>query len=389
MRQGIMSQLQIHKRIDEFFKAGIGSADFEVVKELIVNEDAKKYFFLKANEEWLQWIFENGFFEELKNPSKDTRIVYRLPELEYLTRMVEKKPQLVADVINTTPISKETLNPEVINRFLWIIGLLPSEQIKFLIPKILREDWIRLLSIFNRSGYEFQDMVEKIKDAKEFKILNTLAEIILTPRDKEDIQAREKLSISDNAFYLHDVTETGIFDAILLPENTEKENSLGLLLKILGNIVRLGKKREGDVFIETEPFYLLDVDIFNLELNTDKRNHSNDDIQNLVATAAALIKELFFSANENEKEARRLYETYIKPLPDSRTLYRLKLFAITRCASLFKWEIKDAFFRVFEVGERYFEIDGGVEYHTALREAFGTALAYNDLGAFIKLFYQR
>ena len=47
-RNMIMNQLQIHNRIDEFFKNGTASASITVANELIgYNADAKRYFFSK------------------------------------------------------------------------------------------------------------------------------------------------------------------------------------------------------------------------------------------------------------------------------------------------------------------------------------------------------
>jgi hypothetical protein len=363
-----MNQIQIHKRIDEFFKAGVNVASADVANELIShNTDAKRYFFSKADEEWLKWFQDNDIFAELKKPALDiTKYGYRLSELEYLTRMADKNPKGVAKIIDSISVRKETFNPEVVDRFMWITGLLPSEEIKFLLPKILRENWAQLMAPFNRSGYEYRNVVEKLKAAKDYEASVMLAEIILKPRTNDELNAIERFSISDKLFYLNDITETGIFDTFLDPENTQKEKALKILVDILGIVVKLGKDKEDSVFQESEPFYLLDVDLFNLEVDTNRLSHAREDIQNLVAICTKLIEELFTSACSNPVEVRRLYDTYISMLPDSRTLYRLKLFAITRCPNTFKEEIKDALFRVFNVGERYFEIEGGAEYHHAL-----------------------
>src|SRR5581483_9834397 len=110
-----MNQLQIHKRIDDFLKADVTLASIGSARELMgYNSDAKRYFFSTANEQWIKWFYDNGLFAELKKKAEDpTKYGYRLPELEYLTRVAEKEPHQVANVILSVPISKETFNPEV------------------------------------------------------------------------------------------------------------------------------------------------------------------------------------------------------------------------------------------------------------------------------------
>jgi hypothetical protein len=369
-----MTQLQIHKKIDEFLKAGVAVASVAIATELIAhNADAKRYFFSIADESWLRWLRDNNFFDELKKPTADkTKYSYRLPELEYLTRVCEKDPETAAEIIEATPISSATFNPEVVGRFFWIIGLLPVEQIRDLLPKILRENWAQLMSPFNESGYQYKKIVEKIKDAKDYDALLELARIILFTRTREEFNSGKKFSFSDRFFYLYDITETGIFEAVMDIEATKTELALKTFLEILSKVVGLGKDDEETTFAKADPFYLLNVDIFTLELDSDKRSHSREDIQNLVAICKKLTEKLFASICSNEAEARRLYDTYISTLQDSRTLWRLKLYAITRCPDLFKEELKDALFRVFTVDERYFDIDGGAEYHRALIAGFGS-----------------
>jgi hypothetical protein len=369
-----MNQLQIHSRIDDFLKAGITTAAIDVAQDLIKkNEDAKRYFFYNATEEWLNWIWENNLFDTLKVKAEDiTTYSYRLPELDYLVRMAEKKPKVVADIIESISISKETFNPEVVDRFFWIIGSLPVDQVKALLPKILKENWVQLMAPFNRSGYEYKRVVERIIAEKDFEAVNSIAEIILTPRTQEEILKMERFSISDKLFYLNDISETDIFDALTDENNDKKEESLQVVLNTLSKLVKLGKEKEDyDVFAESEPFYLLDVDLFTLELDGSKRTHPREDIQNLVATAKILLRDLLISVNGNDAEVQRLYKTYLEPLPDSRTLYRLKLFAATRYPKILREQMQDSLFRVFNIGERYFEIEGGAEYHQGLIAGFG------------------
>ncbi len=369
-----MNQIQIHKEIDDFLKAGTTLATIEIATQLILrNEDAKRYFFAEADETWLKWIWDNGFLNDFKKKTEDpTKYSYRLPELGYLSKMAEKIPSLVVDIIIATPISRNTFNPEVVDRFFWITGLLPSEQVKRVLPKMVVENWVQLMAPFSRSGYEYKKIAERLCQEKDFESLLILSKIILSVRAEDEFSDSERFSISDKLFYLSDVTETGIFEAILAHENNKKEESLKLFSEVLTQIVNLGKDKEETVFDKTEPFYLLDVDIFTLELDTSKRSHLREDIQNFIATYKTLIQQIISSQCDNESGIRKVYTEYVSSLPDSLTCWRLKLYAITRCPDLFKEDIKEALFRVFNVGERYFEIDGGAEYHQGLIASFGS-----------------
>ena len=369
-----MNQLQIHKKIDEFITTGPTGASVEVAKGLIQSsEDSKRYLFSKANELWLKWFFDNGLFEELKNKSEDpNKFGYRLSELEYLTRMAEKMPELVSEIILSTPISKDTFNPEVIDRFFWITGLLPVPQIKKILPKMYSDNWLKLMSRFGRSGYEYKKMVEKFAEVKDYEAIYDLAKVVLTVRGKEEFTNVERFSIIDKLFYLSDVSETGIFELILEQGNPDKEKFLKLLSEILIKITDIGVEKDGTVFEKTEPFYLLDVSVFTLRLDTNKRSHLREDIQNFIATIKTLVDFIVDGKCGNITEVRRIYLDNIAVLPDTLTSWRLKLYTITRCPDAFKSEIQEFLSRVFNVGENYYEIDSGAEYHQGLIAGFGS-----------------
>ncbi len=367
-----MNQLQIHKKIDRFFKTPVKNARVKLAVELVgYNEDAKRYFFTVASEQWLKWIWDNNLLNKLKEKAiVSTTYSYRLPELDYLNKMSEKEPQLVADIILSIPISETTFNPEVIDRFFWITGQLPSEQVKLILPKILEDKWLKLMVAFRRSGYDYQRIVTKLVEAKDYNSLITLSKIILMVHTKEEVADSKSFSLSDKIFYLHDITATGIFDAITDEANNKKEDSLRIFLDTLTQIVGLGTDRDESIFEKIEPFYLLDVNIFTLDIE-DKHGHSREDIQNFIATCKELIREVLQSKQENESEVKRVYTSYVSTLPDSLTCWRLKLYAVTRYPSLFKNEIQKMLFRVFNVGEKHHELDSGAEYHEGLIAGFG------------------
>ena len=81
-----------------------------------LNQDSRQYFYDKADEGWLHWLWKNGFFDVLKEKAEDPRrYSYKTPELQYLRRMVEHNAQMVVDILLDTPISYENFNPEVID----------------------------------------------------------------------------------------------------------------------------------------------------------------------------------------------------------------------------------------------------------------------------------
>lgn len=365
-----MKPLEVHKKIDEFYTKGVAVALIEDARLFISNsEDSKRYFFSKAGELWLEWFIKNSLFDELKKPYGDGALLrYRLPELEYLLRMAHLAPHLVTKVILSIPVSKKNLNLEVIDRFFWITGELPAEQIKAILPKIKRENWIKLMLPLNRTGNYYQDMVKKLMDAGDYDSLLVLAEIVLTVRTKKDFPKKGKFSFSDKPFYLNNISDVGIFEIATSDLNQKRLEYLRVFLKSLTKVVNLGGRGRTNVFKKSEPFYLMDVDIFTLELDSRKRSHFREDMQNLVAACKVLIN-LNLSL-QTEDSARKIYFSEINVMPDSLTCWRLKLYAITRRPETFKAEITEALFRVFNAGERYFEIDGGAEYHQALIAGF-------------------
>lgn len=368
----VATALDMHKKIDDCVTNN--KRDVDLVKVFFDNSrDSKIYFLSLIDETWLQWLWTNGFFVCLKEPAEDhTKYGYKMPELDYLVRMAEKDPVTVAKIINTIPISQDTFNPEVIDRFQWIMGIIPVDQIKSLLSKLIKENWMQLMAPFHRSGYEYQRMVEKIVAAKDYQAMNLMAQAIVTLRSEEDLAKIERFSISDRLFYLSDISDTGIFAAILDPASTKKEESLKLFLSQLAQIVKLRKEKDYSIFDEDEPFYLPDVDLFNIELDVLRHSHSRSDLQNFVATCKKLIDSVFADMVGNGTEIKRIHDTYIAPLPDSYTIYRLKLYVTSRFPQIFKAEVEKELFRLFEIGERYTDITSGAEYGHALIAAFDT-----------------
>lgn len=347
------------------------------IQELIgVNPDARQYFFSKADVRWLEWLWKNGFLDAIKQKAGDpTRYGYRMPELNYLARVAEKKPKEVTDIMLAVPISKETFNPEVIDQFLHICSGLPAEQLARVAPKIRDERWIPLMGVFNRWGLEYEKMFQTFASVKDYKNILILAEAVLSVRTKEKIRQTSYRLSSDNPFYFNDLSYTKVFKYLVAIDDESAEQALEFTTKVMAKIVLLGEKaKSGEVFPVREIFYLFDVDFFSLEPSGKEHLSYQYDVQELAATIKVLARRLIGERCSETKPTRAIYEKYIQTLPDSRSMWRLRLFVLSLCPDVFKDELKKAFLRLFEVmeaGKSYYEIESGTEYKKSLKKSFG------------------
>ena len=367
-----MNQLELHKKIDEFFKAGVDSADVGSAKKLLINNDAKRYFFSQADEHWITWLWKEEFLEEIEKKSEDsTQCQYRLPELDYLTRVAERKPARVAEIIldKNTATKKDNFNPEVIDRFLWIISNLLAEQIKTLTKKIKDEKWVYLMRNFNKTGYEFKKTIKKLVDARENEAILELAQVIFIIKSKKEIAEKSRTFSVDDPFYLHNMQDSGVYDALANIGESYVEKALRITIDIMSKIVKLAEKDESGVFDYSDQFSLYDVDFFTLEIQNRHMSSQSEDIKNLAAVIKKLIERVINVRCNNVDEGKRFVAEYLDKLPMSRSTWRLKLFVLAQCPEVFKGELQKALFRLFEE-KKYYEIEGGTEYKKALKIAF-------------------
>ncbi len=368
-----MDQLALHKKIEEFLTIDIKSADIKILQSLLVNDDARRFFFsraAKSDSKWLDWLWENNFLKSLGEKSLDpTKYAYRMPELEYLLQMAEKNPLKVAEIINLIKISEENFNPEVVDRFIWIITALPTDQIKKLTSKIRDEKWVYLMRKFNKSGYEFNKLVEKLVGNKESEAILELAESILSVKNKEEFSKDSSGFNLDDPFYISDLDSSGIFEAVINIDENYLEKALQVTTSIMKEIIELGENDINKIFTYADSYALFDVDFFTIDVE-DKRNRSyRADMKNLAATIKKLSERAISKDCENVELVKKLFK-YIDELPSCRSMWRLRLYILSLCPIVFKEDLKSAFFKVFEVDERYFEIEGGAEYHKVLIKCF-------------------
>lgn len=368
-----MNQLELHKKIDELLRKDPAETGRQAVSALILsNPDARQYFYTKADERWLDWLWENGFLDVIKQKSEDpTRYGYRTPEINYLVKVSEKEPAKVVEIMLDIPISSENFNPEVVDRFLRICSGLPAPELKRIVGKIRDDKWVSLMGAFNDWGFEYEKMLKALTDADDFDSVLIIAEAILSVRTKKEAEQTSRGFLSDNPFYFKELSYTKIFEYLLKVDEKNIEKALVLVTDIMGRVVFFGEKDHKDeVFKVYDSYFLLDVDFFELELTEKDRLSHRDDVKNLAAVIKHYAVQTIGQQCGNAELAIKLYEKYFEPLPDSRSMWRLRLFVLSLCPEAFKEKLKNAFFRLFNVERYYNEIISGTEYLKALRAGF-------------------
>src|SRR3989344_2576538 len=371
--QSIPHQLTIHKKIDSLLSLDSKSANKEFLNVLLAfNPDARQYFYSKVDERWLSWLWENGFLDAIKEKAEDpTRYGYRIPELNYLTKATDKEPARVVDIMLQVPISAENFNPEVVDRFLRICSGLPVAELKRMVKKIRDGNWVRLMGGFNNWGFEYEKILQVLANAKDYKSLLMVVSEILTVRTKDRVGKSVSEVTNDNPFYFNDLGYTKVFEYLIAVDDVYAEKVLAMTTETIREIFLIGEKESNDKTFEVgEAFYLIDVDFFKLELNEQDRLSYRDDVKNLAAVIKQFAMRTIKKQCENPILAGELYNKYFESLPDSRSMWRLRLFVISLCTKVFKEEFKKSFFKIFRADDKPWGLIGGAEYRRALHAGF-------------------
>ena len=383
VKQSSLDPLKIHEKIDRAIANKEQDPDFLKLL-LVLNFDARRYFFEKVPTNWLSWLWDNGFFDAIKQPVEDpTRYSYQMPELDYLERVAKETPVEVVAIIQNVKISETTFNPEVVDRFIRIIGELPASQIAELSEKVVNERWVWLMKEFNPSGYDFKEIVTKLSEGKKSDALIQIAQAVLTTREIADGETKDLIINPDKVFCIRDPGDSEIYEALQGIDDAFIESALGALLGIVGNLVRMADRGKTRAFEYDDFFTLYDEDLFTITLR--KRNHlSRDEIKNLLAVTTRLIERVFKSVCDDETRTKQIFVDYVDSLPTSRTMWRLRLFTLAQCPNSLKDEVKTALFRLFTdpVANEY-DILGETEYEKTLRLSFAY-LDESDQRAFIE-----
>ena len=217
-------------------------------------------------------------------------------------------------------------------------------------------------------------MLVRLHNERYSKSLLTLAEDILSVRD--DIGTRLPMGYRPNPFYFEETVK--IFDALTKNANgfgnEHIENSLKLITDVTSKIFSLQTTPEGDgISIYDHLIYsLMGVDFFTLEPKPfDASNPSQkvDNVCELMATLKKLTEKLISMSQGNPDEIWKIYNCYIRPLPEISPIWRLQFYILSLNPDVFKDELKRMFYLLFELG-----IDSGIaagaEYKKALQKCF-------------------
>jgi len=379
--EALRRQIDAHKEIDGFLERG--ERNFETLRKLTtINYDARRYFYSNADHSWLSWLWETGFLSIVKEaPPEDlTGDIYRSPELDYLARVSARAPSEVVDIMLTIPIRPERFNPEVVDRFLWICQGLPPEQLARVVSKIRDERWMFLMAKFSRWGFEYERMLKTLTDAKDYSSLLTLAEVVLEVRPKEE-HSKKGFGMMDSPFCFSEIGDSKVFEDLAGVDKPYVETALELMVHTLENIVRLGDAADSGIFDINDECLLIDIDFFTIELGDDRQSSYQKSVRELAAATKKLVQRSIGSMCDNPGAAKRLYGTYIRPLPSSQSVWRLKLFATSLCPHVFRDELRAEFFKIFDYEEPW-PLIIGAEYEWAIIKGF-PVLSDEDQRAFV------
>ena len=358
------------------------NVDAEHIRGLIsVNQDAKQYFYSKIDETWLGWLWENGFFDSLKGGSDERVAWFGIPELNYFDRVSEitSAAAKIVDIMLQIEISEKSANCANLGYFLNICRKLPPKELARMVEKIRKEGWMRLAYHhldFLSAEYLYDEMLVTLHNKRYSKSLLTLAEDILSVRD--DISARSLMLYGyvTNPFYFEETVK--IFDTLTKNAdsfgNEHIENSLKLITDVTSKIFSPQTMPQGDgASIYDHLIYsLMGVDFFTLEPKPFDASNPSEEVDNvraLMATLKNLTKNLISMNPGNPDETKRIYNRYIRPLPEISPIWRLQFYILSLNPDVFKDELKRMFYLLFELG-----IDSGItdgaEYKKALQECF-------------------
>lgn len=350
-------QIDAHSEIDNIVKTTSTPSSQSSIRELVsLNPDAHQYFFFRADERWLEWLWKYGFLDAIKEKSSDPNSYgFRTPELHYLVNMVGKKPNVVADIICSVEISNDNFNPEVIDQFTRISSKLPASCLKKIVKKIRDEKWIKLMGKYTQYGFEYADMFETLRKAGDFQSILVLTEAVLLVRSNEEIKERKISYSGDDVFYIRDLVETKVFTYLAEIPDEYLVKTLSIAINAFTEAI----KDEGG-------YLLTDEDFFTLNLSSVAGHTYREELKFLAATIIELIRKIFSNESLDNKG---VYKNYFDKLPKNQITRRLKLFVLSLDPKLFIEELKAEYFKLFET-EKIMEILYGAEYERALKAGF-------------------
>lgn len=352
-----LQQIYVHTVIESLLQDKRGkNTKNEIALVLEVNPDAHQFFFFKADEHWLEWLWKNGFLDAIKEKMHDPNSYsFRMPELNYLIGVAEKKPDVVTNIICSFEISAKNFNSEVVDQFTRIASELPSRCLKKIVKKIRDEKWIKLMGKYTQYGFEYGDILETLNKAGDFESMLTLSETILLVRSKKDIKKRKISYRGDDVFYIHDLSETKVFNYLAEMPDEYLEEALSIIINAFIEAI----ENEGN-------YLLMDEDFFTLSLSGVTGHRHREELKFLAATVIELVRKIFSSKSFDNK---KIFTKYFAKLPQNQITRRLKLFVLSLDPKLFIERLKVEYFKLFEV-KKTSKVLYGAEYERALKAGF-------------------
>ncbi len=217
---------------------------------LIVRKEHYRYFFEKLeNPEWIEPLWEKGFF---KNPPKiykkdDTIFFPSWSEARYLARMVKHKPELVRDIINKMP---ETDNVQVLYELADAALKMPPDIAATLIDKF--NQWANVQHLDIVLAEKLGDLIEHLAKEGQPEQALSLAERLLDIQEPgEDIFKKFGLDtkIQDPQTKIGDVWHYREILSKNVPAliKVEKFKAFDFLCKLLDKAIRISIESESEV----------------------------------------------------------------------------------------------------------------------------------------------
>jgi hypothetical protein len=380
--EALRRQLDAHGEIDAFIEKGL--QDYGALIRLInLNDDARHYFYAATDEKWLEWLWQSGLLDPIKEKSVDpTKYYYHTPELEYLAKVALKVPEKVSDIILAITISEEHFNPEVLDRFLWICQSMPAAQLARIVPKIKNENWIRLMDKFNYAGFEYNKMLETLTEAHDYLSFLILSEAVLAIRPREEL-IKTGRSIADfRLFYFKELVDTKIFELLSNIDNKYLEQALKLTTIVFSNIVKLGEGKKDSTNSIFDLIDLYDFDFFSEHYDESPHLLHRNEMRKLAIVMKKLAQKTIGSKCEEPETANHIYNAYIRNLPENELTWRFQLLVMSLCPIAFQSDLRAAFFKIFD-NEDYLRLLRWPEYEWTLKKCF-SILPEEDQRSYVK-----
>lgn len=358
----------------------------ETKEDLLALLDAdhlsRRYFLGKADERWLEWFRENGFFEALKDGGIIVPDEAADPaEINYLFRVAPKKPREVADIVCGFTVGETELDARAIWSLLWVSSRLPAPELARIAPKVRDEGWVDILQREHSTVFKHHGILTTLHEAGDNESLLTFAEAMLTLRPKECL--RRASFIYQDPLCLTDLSCGDLFPHLAAVGDAHVGRALSLVLRTLGGIIdRRGTKGEDTAFGLFDNYFLADTDFFGAEMGGN-REASHDNDAHKLAAALRLLAERF--VNQSRSDPGRLAKfssENVSTLPDSWAAWRVRLFFWGLAPGVFRVELRQALRRIFAHGGAP-ELAMSAEYLHALGKGF-QALSRGDRRKFVK-----